>query len=256
MTKSGKPKISIVTVTYNSKLTIADTIVSVASQTYSNIEHIIVDGASTDGTVGIVNSFGSRISKFITEPDNGIYQAMNKGIRLASGDVIGILNSDDFLCDNHVIETLVNTFKESNVDAVYGDVKYIDPCNSEKTVRYYSSKYFTPMKFKYGFMPAHPSVYAKRILYEKLGFFKEDYKIAADYELLIRFFRNGSISSKYIPIPFVSMRIGGISNRSLKNRYTINQEILRACRENGIQTNIINIYSRYFTKIFEYFRHY
>lgn len=252
----GNIKVSIITVSYNSRATIADTIRSVASQTFENIEHIIVDGASTDGTVEIVNSFGSKVSKFITEPDNGIYQAMNKGIRLAGGDVIGILNSDDFLCDNHVIETLVNTFKESDPDVIYGDVRYIDPRNPEKTARYYSSKKFNPMKFKYGFIPAHPSVYAKKELYEISGLFKEDYKIAADFELLIRFFRNGSISSKYIPIPFVSMRTGGISNRSLRNRFTINKEILRACRENGIQTNIINIYSRYFTKIFEYFRHY
>jgi len=251
-----KIKVTIVTVSYNSMATIADTIRSVSSQTYKNIEHIIVDGASTDGTVEIVNSFGSKVSKFITEPDNGIYQAMNKGIRLATGDVIGILNSDDFLCDNHIIETLVNTFKESNADVIYGDVRYINPRKPEKTVRYYSSKKFNPMKFKYGFIPAHPSVYAKRNLYEISGLFKEDYIIAADYELLIRFFRNRSIHSEYIPIPFVSMRTGGISNRSLKNRFIINKEILRACKENGIQTNMINIYSRYLIKIFEYFRHF
>ena len=252
----GNIKVSIITVSYNSRATIADTIRSVSSQTFENIEHIIVDGASTDGTVEIVNSFGSKVSKFITEPDNGIYQAMNKGIRLASGDVIGLLNSDDFLCDNHVIETLVNTLKESDADAIYGDVRYIDPLNTEKVVRYYSSKNFSPQKFKYGFIPAHPSFYVKKSLYEILGLYKEDYKIAADTELLIRFFKHGSINSKYIPIPFVSMRTGGISNRSLRNRFIINKEILRACRENGIQTNIINIYSRYFTKIFEYFRHY
>jgi glycosyltransferase involved in cell wall biosynthesis len=249
----GKLLVSIITVSLNSRATIPDTIRSVASQTYSNIEHVIIDGASTDGTAEIVKSFGIKISKFLTEPDNGIYHAMNKGIGLASGDIIGILNSDDFLSDNNVIEMLVNTFTESEVDAIYGDVRYVDPRDTGKVVRYYSSRNFNPLKFKYGFIPAHPSFYVKRSLYQKLGLYKEDYEIAGDNELLIRFFKHGSIKSKYIPIPFVSMRTGGISNKSLRSRYITNKEILRACRENGIDTNIIYICSRYFIKIFEFF---
>jgi len=248
----GNLKVSIITVSYNSRATIADTIRSVSSQSYSNIEHVIIDGASTDGTVEIVKSFGNKVSKFITEHDNGIYHAMNKGIRLASGDFIGILNSDDFLCDNYVIETIVNTFKESDVDAIFGDVMFIDTINTAKVVRYYSSKYFSPRMLKYGMIPAHPSFYSKRTLYDIWGLYKEDYKIAADFELLIRFFKYGSITTKYIPIPFVSMRLGGVSNSSLKNRCLINKEILRACRENGINTNVCNIYSRYFIKLFEF----
>jgi glycosyltransferase involved in cell wall biosynthesis len=254
MSNYQKLKISIITVSYNSKATIADTIASVASQTYSNIEHIIIDGASSDGTIEIIISFGSKVSKFITEPDKGIYNAMNKGIGIANGDIIGILNSDDYLSDNFVIETIVKGFQKYNIDAIYGDVKFIDPRNTKRVVRYYSSKSFHPKKFKYGIMPAHPSFYVKKSLYETIGLYKEDYKIAADYELLIRFFKKGLIKIKYIPIPFVSMRTGGISNKSLKSCYILNKEILRACRDNGINTNIFNIYSKYFIKIFEFFR--
>jgi glycosyltransferase involved in cell wall biosynthesis len=243
--------VSIITVSYNSVGTINDTINSVLSQTYKNIEYIIIDGLSTDGTIELVQSFGKRISKFISQPDNGIYEAINVGIKIAAGDIIGILNSDDFFYDNLVIEKIVNSFLENDIDAVIGDVQFVDPEKTSKIVRYYSSRHFNPQKFKYGFMPAHPSFYAKKELFENLGFYKTDYKIAADYELLIRFLYINKIRYKYIEMPFVSMRTGGVSNKSIYSNYILNKEIVRACKENGINTNYILVYSKYFAKMFE-----
>jgi len=248
-----KPVISIITVSYNSKGTITDTIKSVLAQTYTEIEYIIIDGSSTDGTVKLIESFGSRISKFTSEPDKGIYDAINKGIRLSTGNIIGILNSDDFFYDNNVIQKVVDAFDTDVIDAVYGDVKFVDPTNILKVVRNYSSKHFNPEKFKFGFMPAHPSFYVKRDLFGKHGFYKTDYKIAADFELLVRFMYVNHIRCKYIEMPFVSMRTGGVSNKSILSNITLNKEIARACKENGIHTNYFNIYSKYFTKIFEFF---
>lgn len=244
-------KVSIITVCYNCANTIKDTIDSVLSQTYSNIEYIIIDGGSRDETVNIISSYGEQVSKFISEPDKGIYDAMNKGIRLATGDVVGILNSDDFFTDNSVVQRVADEFRNTSIDALYGDVQFVNPDNLHKVVRYYSSKRFNPKKFKYGFMPAHPSFYVKREYFEKIGYYKEDYKIAADFELLVRFLYQHKLKSNYIPMPFVTMRTGGVSTKSIKSNFILNKEIIQACKENGIKTNIINIYSKYFYKIFE-----
>ena len=245
--------ISIITVSHNSISTIPATIKSALAQTYPNIEYIIIDGSSTDGTIELINSYGKSISKFVSEPDKGIYDAINKGIKLATGDIIGILNSDDFFYDNNVIERVAVAFEENEIDAVFGDVQFVDPEKTSKIIRYYSSKNFNPAKFKFGFMPAHPSFYVKRELFEKLGYYKTDYKIAADYELLIRFLYVNQIKYKYIEMPFVSMRTGGVSNKSICSNVTLNKEIARACKENGIHTNYLYIYSKYFLKMFEFF---
>jgi len=247
-------KVSIITVCYNSVKTIKDAIDSVVNQTYNNIEYIVIDGASKDGTIDIVSSYGEKVSKFISEPDNGIYNAMNKGIKIATGDIVGILNSDDFFNNNEVVQRIVDEFNNNNVDAIYGDVQFVKPKNLLKVVRYYSSKNFSPKKFKYGFMPAHPSFYVKRSYFEKIGYYQENYKIGADYELLIRFLYNHKLKSKYLQMPFVTMRTGGVSNRSFKSYIILNNEILRACKENGIKTNMINVYSKYFIKVFELVR--
>ncbi len=246
-------KISIITATLNSADTIADTINSVLTQSYPDIEYIVIDGASSDGTKDIVTSFGKRVSKFISEPDNGIYDGINKGIRQATGDIVGIINSDDFFCNNAVIEKVAESFRENEIDAVIGDVQFVDTVNTSKVLRYYSSKHFKKGRFRFGFMPAHSSFYVKRELFEKLGYYKTDYKIAADYELLIRFLEISKITYKYLEMPFVSMRMGGVSNKSIYNIYTLNKEIAKACRENGIKTNYIFIYSKYFSKLFEFF---
>ncbi|MCX6254224.1 MAG: glycosyltransferase family 2 protein [Bacteroidia bacterium] len=245
--------VSIITVSHNSIGTISDTIKSVLGQTYPNIEYIIIDGSSTDGTIELINSFSKRISKFVSEPDVGIYDAINKGIRLATGNIVGILNSDDFFYDNNVIEKVVKSFNENKIDGLYGDVQFVDPIKTSKIIRYYSSKHFKTWKFKFGFMPAHPTVYLKREIFEKLGYYKTDYKIAADFELLIRFMYINKIKCKYLEMPFVAMRSGGVSNKSFKSNFILNKEIARACKENGIKTNYFFIYSKYLSKVFEFF---
>ncbi len=246
------PKVSIITASFNSVKTISDTVISVLAQTYPDIEYIIIDGSSTDGTVELINSFGTGISKFISEPDRGIYDAINKGIRVATGDIVGIINSDDFFYDNYVIEKIAETFRMNDIDAVYGDAQFVDPENKSRIVRYYSSKHFTPGKFKFGFMPAHPSFYVKREIFEKFGYYKVDYTIAADFELLLRLLYINKIAYKYLEMPFLVMRMGGVSNKSVISNFTLNKEIARACRENGIKTNYFFIYSKYLIKMFEF----
>jgi glycosyltransferase involved in cell wall biosynthesis len=245
--------LSIITVSFNSRETICNTIESVINQTYQGIEYIVIDGGSTDDTVEIIKSYGNKISKFESEPDYGIYDAINKGIRLSTGNIIGILNSDDLFYDNNVIQKVVDAFERNETDAVYGDVQFVDPANTSKIVRYYSSKHFNPAKFKCGFMPAHPSFYVKRKIYEELGYYKTDYQIAADFELEMRFLLTNHIRYRYLELPIVSMRTGGVSNKSIFSNITLNKEIYKACRENGIRTNYFLIYSKYFTKIFQFF---
>ena len=245
-------KVSIITVCFNNDSTIKDTIDSVLNQSYKNIEYIIIDGDSADKTKDIITSYGNKIDQFVSESDRGIYHAMNKGIKLVKGDIVGMLNADDFFCDYDIIEKLVKEFVTENLDAVFGDVQFVNSQNLKKIVRYYSSKHFHPSKFKYGFMPAHPSFYVKRELFSKYGYYKEDYNIASDFELLIRFLYRTEVKSKYIEMPFVTMRTGGISNKSFMSRFVLNKEIVRACSENKIKTNLFNIYLKYFRKIFEF----
>ncbi len=250
-----QPKVSIITVSYNSRKYIQSTIESVLSQTYCNIEYIIIDGNSTDGTVDIIKSYNSRISKFISESDGGIYNAINKGINLATGDIIGILNSDDFFAHPSVVTTIAHAFESPCIEMVYGDVRFVKCDDITKVVRYYSSKKFSIHKFQYGFMPAHPSCYIKKDTFLKYGYYKEDYLIGSDFEILIRFLHTHGIKNKYIEMPFVTMRMGGVSNKSLKSFYILNKEIIRACRENSIKTNALKVYLKYFIKIFEFIRH-
>lgn len=246
-------KVSLITVTYNSAFTLADTIKSVASQGYSDIEYIIVDGNSNDGTLDLIKSFKGKVSKFLSEPDGGLYDAMNKGIRMATGEIVGIINSDDFYHRNDSIARVVDAFQEYGVESVFADVIFVKPNNLTKTVRYYDSGKFSPKKFKLGIMPAHPTFFTYRRNFEKLGYYRTDYKIAADFELLVRFLHTYRLSYHHLPIDLVTMRTGGLSTKSWKSNFTINQEDLRACRENGIYTNYFMLYSRYFSKITELF---
>lgn len=242
-------KISIITVVWNNKDTIKDAIESVLTQTYKDIEYIIVDGASSDGTVEVVQSYGDKITKFVSEPDNGLYDAMNKGINLATGDVVGILNSDDFYVDKYVIEKVVKIFEEKKVDSLFADLVYVKPDALHKTVRHYDSGHFSPEKFAYGWMPAHPTFFVKRSAYEKYGLFKTDYKIAADYELLVRFLYKHKLTYFYLQEVIIKMRMGGMSTSGLKSNWILNQEIIRACKENGIKTNIFKVLSKYPKKV-------
>lgn len=241
-------KVSIITVVWNNKDTIRDAIESVLNQTYKDIEYIIVDGASSDGTIEIIQNYGDKITKFVSEPDNGLYDAMNKGIRLATGDVVGILNSDDFYIDEFVIEKIVKIFEEKEVDSVFADLVYVKPDNLENIVRYYDSSKGFPNKFQYALYPAHPTFFVKRWVYEKYGLFKTDYKIAADFDLMARFLYTRKISFSYLKEPIIKMRMGGVST-SLSSIWINSLEQLRVCRENKIKTNIFKILLKYPSKL-------
>ncbi len=242
-------KVSIITVVRNNIETIKDAIDSVLNQTYKDIEYIVVDGASTDGTIEIIKSYEDKITKFLSEPDRGLYDAMNKGIKLATGDIVGILNSDDFYIDEFVIEKVIKVFEEKEVDSLFADLVYVKPDNLEKVVRYYDSSQFNPNKFAYGWMPAHPTFFVKRSAYEKYGLFKTDYKIAADYELLVRFLHKEKLKYFYLNEVIIKMRMGGMSTSGLKSNWVLNQEIIRACKENGIETNMFKVLSKYPKKL-------
>jgi glycosyltransferase involved in cell wall biosynthesis len=247
-------RISIITASYNSEATVRETIESILAQDYQNIEYIIVDGASKDRTADIVRSYGTKIAKFISEPDRGMYDAMNKGISLATGDIIGILNSDDFYADPSVITNVVQTFIESGADSIFGDLVYVNSSDLTKITRYYSSSHFHPKLFASGWMPAHPTFFVKRWAYEQYGVFQTDYKIAADYELLTRFLARHRLSYAYLPQVMVRMRTGGASTTNLMSNWILNREIIRACAENGIKTNWFKVLSKYFKKVFQLVR--
>ncbi len=242
-------KVSIITVVYNGADTIECAIKSVLSQTYKDIEYIIIDGLSTDNTMQIVKKYEKNIAKVISESDKGLYDAMNKGIKLASGDVIGILNSDDFYMNEFVISDIVKEFKRVKKDIVYADLVYAKPDDLQKVVRYYDSGYFAPKKLAYGWMPAHPTLFVKKSIYEKYGAYKIDYKIAADYEIVVRFLSKYNLSYSYLKKAIVKMRVGGISTRGLKSFYVLNKEIIRACRENEVYTNWFMVLLKYPQKI-------
>ncbi|SFO88545.1 glycosyltransferase family 2 protein [Prevotella sp. tf2-5] len=247
-------KVSIITAAYNSARTLGDTMKSVLTQTYEDIEYIVVDGASEDGTQDVIRSyeplFGDRM-RWVSEPDKGIYDAMNKGIQMATGDIVGILNSDDFFTANDVIERMVAAFEDQSLDAVYGDIHFIHDGEPDKCVRYYSSKPFRPLWLRFGFMPAHPSFYCRRGVYERAGLYKTDYQIGSDYEMMVRLFLVHHINAKYLPMDFVTMRTGGASTRNVKSRLQLIKDDVRGCRENGIYTNSLMISMKFLYKIFE-----
>jgi len=233
-------KVSIITVSYNSAETIRDTIESVLEQSYKDIEYIIVDGNSKDETMAIVTSYGDKVTKVLSEPDKGIYDAMNKGVALATGDIIGILNSDDFYETNNAIEDIVDHFK-ANIEAevVFGDVVFVEPSNLNKIVRYYSSKKFKAAKLRFGWMPPHPATFIKKSVYDQYGLYKLGYKISADYEMFVRLLMVAKVKFSRIDKVIVRMRSGGASTDGIKSSLTLNQEIVRACRENGVYTNLL-----------------
>ncbi|HIF9375650.1 TPA: glycosyltransferase family 2 protein [Photobacterium damselae] len=239
-------KVSIITVCYNSEKTIEDTIKSIAEQTYKNIEYIIIDGGSKDKTNDIVNKHKNIFSIHLSEPDNGLYDAMNKGIKLATGDLIGILNSDDILYDKNVIENIVLNI--GDYDGIYADVGFYDQDLVKKT-RHYSSDNFVKEKFSRGFMPAHPSFYVRKEHYKTVGDYNLNYKIAADFDMLLRLFNLSNVKFKYLNQEVVKMRIGGVSTSGISSNITLNKEILESCRNNNIPCSWLSILSKYPEKI-------
>lgn len=245
-------KVSIITTSFNSGTTIRRTIESVLTQEYKDIEYIIIDGASTDHTMMIVEEYGNRIACVVSESDAGIYDAMNKGIRLATGDIVGLLNSDDFYTSTDVVGRIVLALTDSSVDGVYGDVHFVRSKDLSRCVRYYSSERFRRSLMRLGFMPAHPSFYVKRSCYEQFGLYKTSYQISADFELLLRFIYVHRICIRYLPFDFVTMRLGGASTQGIRSHLCIIREHLRAFRENEVYTNLFLLSLRYLYKVTEF----
>ena len=249
-------KVSIITAAFNSARTLGDTMKSVLNQTYQDIEYIVIDGDSKDGTQDVIRQYASQFGskmKWISESDNGIYDAMNKGIQMATGDIIGILNSDDYFTSKDVIERLIQAFEEdTNLDAVYGDVHFIHDGEPDRCVRYYSSKPFRPLWLRFGFMPAHPSFYCRKEVYDRGGHYRTDYSIGSDYEMMVRLFLVRKIRAKYLPMDFVTMRTGGASTGGVKSHLQLIKDDVRGCRENGIYTNFLMISMKFLYKIFEF----
>ena len=229
-------KISIITVCYNSANTIEDTFKSIEAQTYENIEYIVVDGVSKDNTLEIAEKYKNIITHLISEKDSGLYDAMNKGITLASGGVIGILNSDDLYCDNNAIEKVMSIFNENeDLDSVYADIFYVDKNNTDKIVRQWNSG--KQKSFKNGWHPAHPTLFIKKEIYDRYGLFDLNFKIAADFEIMLRFLEKNQITTFYLPEHILKMRLGGESNKSIKNIINQNVECLKAFEKNNVKVN-------------------
>lgn len=246
-------KISIITVCYNSTTTIEDTVIGVLAQNYPNLEYIMVDGGSKDGTLEIINKYKDKISKIISEPDKGIYDAMNKGIKIATGDVIGILNSDDLYKNTSVIKDVAGEFQENkNVDACYGDIEYVDRKDIKKIVRFWKAGEYKKEKLNSGWIMPHPSLFVKKEIYDKYGVFNLDFRIAADYELMLRFLLKG-VKVKYIHKILISMREGGFSGQNYKQRKKGWEELKKAWVVNGLFVPKFFIVRRLLSKIKQYF---
>lgn len=226
-------KISVITVAHNSEGTIVDTLDSLDAQTHSDVEHLVIDGASKDRTITIVRGHHNERIRLTSEPDKGIYDAMNKGLALASGEVVGFLNSDDLYSDTTVLANIADVFQDPDVDACYGDLVYVTQDNS-RVVRFWKSKPFVKGAFAQGWCPAHPTFYVRKSVIDRLGNFKLSYKLAADAEFMMRYLERGEVRAAYIPHVLVRMRLGGATNQSWKNVVQQNREIHAALKENGV----------------------
>jgi glycosyltransferase involved in cell wall biosynthesis len=249
-------KISVITPTYNSESVIKDCIESVTNQSYKNFEHLVIDGASTDRTLQILEEYQNSLTVVISKQDHGIYDAMNKGINLATGSVIGFLNSDDFYINNNVLNRVADIFiKDPLLDACYANLLYTDKLNTSRIVRYYKSKKFFPGAFAKGWSPPHPTFFLRRSVFDRFGYFNLKYSIAADVELMMRFLEINNIRVRYVPELWVKMRMGGVTNKSLKNIWKQNQEVLRALRFHHLPTNTILFFLfKIFRRAMEFFR--
>lgn len=247
-------KVSIITVTYNSEKYLDDCILSVINQRYKNIEHIIIDGKSKDGTVDIIKKYENHIAKWVSETDRGMYDAINKGMEMATGDVIGILNSDDMLEDDTVVEAIVEAFEEQKVDSIYGDLEYVDPDNVKKIYRIWKGKPYKRSLFQLGWMPAHPTFYFKRELFLKYGGYETHFFSAADYEFMCRYLFHNHISAHYIPKLLVKMRRGGQSNSNMKIRLRANRRDYLAMKKNGVRFPFLVSILKPLSKLHQYYK--
>jgi len=227
-------KVSIITATYNSAKTISDTLKSLNDQTYQNIEYIIIDGNSKDNTLKVIKQQCSRVATVISEPDKGIYDALNKGINAATGDIVGFLHSDDLFAYHDAVKDIVDTFQSNHCDAIYADLEYVSKDNTNNVVRLWKSGEYSKQKIKNGWMPPHPTFYMKRELYRQYGLFDLSFKIAADYDSLLRYLWVNNIKMSYVPKVLIKMRVGGASNRSLKNIIQKTKEDIKALSKNKV----------------------
>jgi glycosyltransferase involved in cell wall biosynthesis len=245
-------KISIVTVCFNSEATIFETLRSVADQTYPDVEHVIIDGASHDNTLALVQQHGTHVSKIVSESDTGIYDAMNKGMSCAGGEIIGFLNSDDFYADTTVLEKVAVAFEDESVEACFADLVYLTP-DTNRVVRYWKSKPFVIGDFAKGWCPAHPTFYIRRSALQRLGGFDESFKMANDVEFMMRYLEQGRVKSVYIPHVLVHMRLGGASNQSWSNVWKQNIEIFAALRKNMVPFSVIGFWvNKLFSRVQQY----
>lgn len=247
-------KVSVITVVYNGASTIAGTLHSVASQTLPAVEHIVIDGGSQDGTVELVRQWGERVTHLVSEADAGIYDAMNKGLRLATGDIIGFLNADDRYAHAHVLARVAGAMQDESLDALFGDAAFFHAEAPDRLFRRYDSGRFHPGRIAWGWMPAHPAAFFRRSVFVRTGAFKPDYRIAGDYEWIARAFQCAPLSYRHQAEVLVHMQSGGISTRGWRSTLLLNREVLRACRENGISTNWLKLLSKYPRKLLELVR--
>lgn len=245
-------KVSVITVCYNSEKTIERTLRSVISQTYQDIEYIVIDGKSSDQTLKIAENFHPHITQFISESDNGIYDAMNKGLQIATGEIICFLNSDDIYESNKTIERVVKRFQENQIDALFGGVSFFHESTPYKVSRTYRFNHFNLRKFSFGWMPAHPASFIKRTLMMKNGLFDPSFQIAGDFDYFLRMFKNLKFNYECSKDILVRMQMGGVSNQNLTAKLILNKEILFSCNKNGLKTNFLKILSRYPFKLAEY----
>jgi len=227
-------RITVVTAVYNSEATVGEAIASVAAQTYSNVEHLVVEGKSKDGSLAAIKRAGHDRMRLISEPDKGIYDALNKGVHSATGDVIGFVHSDDFLAHERVLARIAAAFEDPEVEAVFSDLDYVAHADTSRVIRHWSTGAFHPRRLKYGWMPAHPTLYLRREVYERFGDYDINFSIAADYDFILRYFSQAKGKSAYIPEVHYKMRVGGVSNRNLAKIRQKMEEDMLAIRRNRV----------------------
>jgi glycosyltransferase involved in cell wall biosynthesis len=247
-------RISVITVCFNSADTLERALQSVEMQDWPDVEHIVIDGASRDGTLAVIDKHRHHLAAVVSEPDKGIYDAMNKGLARATGDVVCFLNADDAYAAPDVLSQVAHEMQQHRLDALLADVAFFRANDPARMVRRYRSDHFHPKRLAWGWMPAHPALFMKRGIYQELGGFRTHFRIAGDFDFIARAFGPGKLRYRHLPRVVVHMQAGGVSNAGLRSKWRLNQEVMQSCRENGIRTNLFMILSKYPAKLMEMLR--